>query len=70
MIDCGFSGWSKRTLRPLSPKVPCHRGDEACHTGGAAGGAVVGATDAVVLDGLKAEAEPKIWFVDLKEKKY
>jgi len=36
-------------------QFPGHRGDEACDAGRTAGRRVVGAADAVVLDGLGAE---------------
>ena len=38
-------------------RCPCHRGDESRNAGGAAGRAVVRATNAVVLDGLASEKE-------------
>ena len=46
-----------RAPGPRSPQaqVPGHRGDETCDAGRAAGRRVVGAADAVVLDGLAAE---------------
>ena len=39
----------------METQIPGHRGDEACDAGRAAGWGVVGAADAVVLDGLNAQ---------------
>ena len=52
----------QRIILPKTPapqhasyaQVPGHRGDEACDAGRTAGRRVVGAADAVVLDGLTA----------------
>ena len=38
----------------METQLPGHRGDEACDAGRAAGWRVIGAADAVVLDGLNA----------------
>ena len=38
----------------METQLPGHRGDEACDAGRAAGRRVIGAADAVVLDGLNA----------------
>ena len=48
-----------RAPGPRSPQAqfPGHRGDEACDAGRAAGRRVVGAADAVVLDGLAAKTD-------------